>query len=37
MKYLTGKFLAASLLVLGSFSQSTIDPTNPSWGWDDYK
>jgi len=36
MKYLTGKFLAASLLVLGSFGQQTIDPTDPSWGWDDY-
>jgi len=37
MKYLTAKFFTASFLVLGALSQSTINPTDPSWGWDDYK
>jgi hypothetical protein len=37
MKYLTAKLLAASLLVCGAFSQSTINPSDPTWGWDDFK
>ena len=37
MKYLTAKLFAASFLVLGAFSQATIDPTNANWGWSDYK
>lgn len=37
MKYLTAKFLSASFLIFGAVSQSITNPTDPSWGWDDYK
>lgn len=37
MKYLTANFFVASLLAMGAFSQSTINPSDPSWGWDDYQ
>lgn len=37
MKYLTAKIIAASLLVIGSFSQATINPQDPTWGWDEFK
>jgi hypothetical protein len=37
MKYLSAKALLASLLVLGAFGYSNIDPTDAKWGWDDYK
>ena len=37
MKYLSSKALLASFLVIGGLTQTTIDPTNPQWGWSDYK
>lgn len=37
MKYLSAKFLLASFFVLGAVSQSTINPSDPTWGWADYK
>jgi hypothetical protein len=33
MKYL----IFASALILGVFSQTTIDPKDARWGWSDYK
>jgi hypothetical protein len=37
MKYLIAKLVAASFFVFEAVSQSTLDPTNPTWGWTDYK
>lgn len=37
MKYLIAKLIAASFVVCEAVSQSTLDPTNPTWGWSDYK
>jgi hypothetical protein len=37
MKYLTAKFLAASLCIFGAFSQSAINPSDKNWGWDDFQ
>ena len=37
MKYLIAKLIAASLIVSEVASQSGLDPTNPTWGWSDYK
>jgi len=37
MKYLIAKLIAASLLIFEAASQSAINLSDPSWGWDDYK
>jgi len=37
MKYLIAKLITASFVVFEAASQSTLDPTNPTWGWSDYK
>lgn len=37
MKYLATKFIAASFLIFGAVSQSAINPSDPTWGWDEHK
>ena len=37
MKYLTTIAIFTSILIIRTFTQSTIDPTDKRWGWTDYK
>jgi hypothetical protein len=37
MKYLVAKLLAASFFVFEAVCQSAINPSDPAWGWDEFK
>jgi|688.fasta_scaffold2766660_1 hypothetical protein len=37
MKYLGIKLLAIVLVMSSVFAQSTINPKDDKWGWDDYE
>ncbi len=37
MKYLIAKLIAASFFIFEAVSQPGLDPSDPAWGWSEYK